>query len=387
MLFVALCLLLAGTACEDGRDRDVNGPAPGDSLDLVLALDTVASGLSGLVFVTSPPGDARLFSVQKSGVIRVIESGGLLPTPFLNLSGRVSTGGEQGLLSLAFAPDYATSGEFYVDYTDVDSITRVVRYRVSADPNVADASSADTVLTVVQPFANHNGGLVAFGPDGMLYVGLGDGGSGGDPEGNGQDTTTLLGSILRIDVDGETTYAVPPDNPLVDAPGARPEIWGYGLRNPWRFSFDRVSDDLYIADVGQGQWEEVNVEPAGSGGRNYGWNLMEGMHCFGAPTCNLAGMTLPVLEYSHGEGCSVTGGYVYRGSEIPELQGRYFYGDFCSGFVRSFRYVGGAATVEQDWTSQLGTIGSLSSFGEDASGELYITTLTGSVYRIVPAGG
>lgn len=380
-----LCLAVAIVACEG--DGGVNGPTPGDSLSL--GLETVATGLSGALYVTASPGDPRLFIVQKGGVIRIVEDDTLLTTPFLSLVGQVSAGSEQGLLSLAFAPDYATSGQFYVDYTNTAGDTRVVRYRVSAtDPSVADAAAADTVLAVDQPDTNHNGGLMAFGPDGMLYVGLGDGGGSNDEFGNGQDSTTLLGSILRIDVDGETTYAIPDDNPFVNVPGARPEIWGYGLRNPWRFSFDRGTGDLYIADVGQGQWEEVNVEPAPrDGGLNYGWNIMEGMHCFNAATCDATGLTLPVVEYSHGGGCSVTGGYVYRGSRIPGLQGHYFYGDFCSGFIRSFPYVGGAVTDERDWTSQLGTLGNLSSFGEDASGELYITTLTGSVYRIVAAEG
>ena len=389
----ALGVALGCAACGDGLygngttdPPDSPGPGP-DSL--LLALETVADGLSDAVYLTHAPFDSsRLFIVQQGGVVRVLQDDTLLTDPFLDISGSVRSGGEQGLLSLAFDPDYAQSGEFYLDYTDTNGDTRVERRRVSdADPNVADPAFAELVLLVDQPdqYTNHNGGLVKFGPDGMLYVGLGDGGGGGDPLENGQDSTTLLGSLLRIKVDGETTYAIPSDNPLVNDSAAAPEIWDYGLRNPWRFSFDRATGDLYIADVGQNAWEEVNFEPPGIGGLNYGWNIMEGKHCFQATTCDQSGLTLPVLEYANDANtCSVTGGYVYRGARIPDLQGHYFYADFCSGFVRSFRYEGGQVTEETDWTSQLSTGGQVSSFGEDAAGELYIVTLSGSVYRIVP---
>jgi hypothetical protein len=266
-----------------------------------------------------------------------------------------------------------------VDYTDTAGDTRVERYRVSADPNVADPGSAKPILFVDQPYANHNGGLVVFGPDRKLYIGLGDGGSGGDPQGNGQNHGTLLGKLLRIDVDAGDPYAVPPDNPFVGTNGARGEVWAYGLRNPWRFAFDREAGRLYIADVGQSSREEVDVVPAASGGLNYGWNVMEGDECYGAGSCNQAGLTLPVLAYSHADGCSITGGYVYRGQSIPALRGTYFYSDYCSGWLKSFRYDGGV-TEQRDWSIGLGSV---LSFGEDSAGELYVLTAGGTVYRLV----
>jgi glucose/arabinose dehydrogenase len=353
------------------------------------ALQLVTAALSAPVFVTAPPGDTlRLFVVEQGGRVRVIRRDTLLATPFLDLSGKISSGGERGLLSLAFHPQYATNGRFYVYFTDPAGNTRVVRYAVStADPNVADPAAIDTVLKVVQPYSNHNGGLLLFGPDGKLYVGLGDGGSGGDPQGNGQNKHALLGKLLRLDVDGASGYTIPPTNPFVGDTSAAPEIWAWGLRNPWRFSFDRQTGDLYIGDVGQGAWEEVDVRVATSpGGVNYGWNVMEGMHCYPSGSCNQAGLVLPVVEYGHtGGACSITGGYVYRGTRVPALAGHYLYADFCAGFVRSFRYVGGAATDPRDWSQRLSPGGNVSSFGEDARGELYVMTLGGALYRIVEA--
>jgi hypothetical protein len=351
-------------------------------------LQLVTSALSSPVYVTAPPGDMlRLFVVEQGGRVRVLRRDTLLATPFLNLQGKVTGGGEQGLLSLAFHPQYATNRRFYVYFTDRSGDTRVVRYTVSAaDTNVADSLSGDTVLAVDQPYSNHNGGLVLFGPDGKLYVGLGDGGSGGDPDSNGQDKQALLGKILRLDVDAGAPYAIPPDNPLVGDPNARAEIWAYGLRNPWRFSFDRQTGDLYIADVGQEAWEEVNAAAAPAAGRgvNYGWNVMEGAHCYNT-ACSMAGLTGPVLEYSHGEGCSITGGYVYRGTRVSALAGHYLYSDYCTHFVRSFRYVGGQATDRRDRTTQLDPGGSVSSFGEDGRGELYVVVHGGRLYRVVEA--
>lgn len=384
MIGIPLVTLAVGlSACGDRY----GGPDPGS---LTLELETVVSGLASPVYVTSPPGDDRLFVVEQAGVIRIVENGQLRATPFLDITSLVRCCGEQGLLSLAFHPQYASKGEFYVYYTEAsEGDTRVVRYRVSSnDPNAADAGSAELVLAADQPASNHNGGLLKFGPDGYLYVGLGDGGGGGDTYGNGQNLGTLLGAILRIDVDVDTTYAVPADNPFVGQAGARGEIWAYGLRNPWRFSFDRATGDLYIGDVGQNAWEEIDVEPAGSGGgRNYGWNIMEGAHCYYPPDCDPTGLVLPVHEYANSpSNCSVIGGYVYRGSRIPALRGHYLYSDFCSGFVRSFRHSNGQATDPRDWSSQLPTGGNVSSFGEEASGELYITTLHGQVYRIAPKG-
>jgi len=372
--------LIVLMACAQYSPGPGPGPGPGNA-----ALHLVTGNLSSPVFVTAPAGDtARLFVVEQGGRIRVLNHDTLLATPFLSISGHIVAGGEQGLLGLAFHPHYAQNGQFYVYFTAPNGDIRVVRYLVTADPNIADSTSGDTVLAVVhQPYGNHNGGPLAFGPDGKLYVGLGDGGSGGDPFGNGQSLGTLLGKLLRLDVDAGTPYANPSDNPFVGTSGARGEIWSYGLRNPWRFSFDRSNGDLYIGDVGQNAWEEVNVLPAGStGGANLGWNVTEGNHCYDAGTCNRSGLVSPLTEYSHSDGCSITGGYVYRGTRVPDLAGLYLYGDYCEGWVRSFRFVGGRATEPLDW-SALAVAGGLSSFGEDQHGELYVMTLSGSLYRIV----
>ncbi len=383
---IGLSLLLSLAACGGNGEANEptpppppNGPAPIGEPTLL----EVADGLDFPVHLASPPGDERLFVVEKVGTIRVIREGEVLAEPFLDVRNLVSDGSEQGLLSVAFHPDYATNGRFFVDYTNRDGDTRVVEYRVSADPDRADPAPVRTILSVDQPFANHNGGLVLFGPDRMLYVGLGDGGSAGDPQGNGQNTGTLLGSLLRLDVDGGIPYAIPPNNPFAGQAGTRGEIWAYGLRNPWRFSFDRATGDLYIADVGQNELEELNAEPGDQGGINYGWNIMEGTECFRSDDCDRTDLTLPVLEYDHGDGCSVTGGFVYRGDALPEIAGLYFFSDFCSGFVRSFRLAGGQAVEERRW-SGLEPDGSVTSFGEDAAGELYILIREGSVFKIVP---
>jgi len=290
-------------------------------------------------------------------------------------------------LSMAFHPQYASNGRFYVYFTDPNGDIRVVRYLVSADSDVADATSGDTVLAVPHPVNdNHNGGQLQFGPDGFLYAGLGDGGGGGDPDTNGQNAHRLLGKLLRVDVSGASGYTVPPTNPFANGVAGAPEVWAWGLRNPWRYTFDRQTGDLYIADVGQDQWEEVDVAAAGSaGGVNYGWNIMEGKHCYNASTCNMTGLTLPVLEYSHASGCAIVGGYVYRGSAVPALAGRYLYSDNCTSFVKSFRYTAGLATELKDYSADVGSLSGVSSFGQDARGELYVLTLGGAVYRIVAA--
>ncbi|HSM17530.1 MAG TPA: PQQ-dependent sugar dehydrogenase, partial [Gemmatimonadales bacterium] len=323
--------------------------------------------------------------VEKTGRIRIVTNGTLLGTPFLDISSQVSGGGEQGLLGLAFHPQYAQNGIFVVNYTNQAGDTRVSRFTVSANPDLADGGSEQVILAVAQPFANHNGGMLAFGPDGYLYVGLGDGGSGGDPQGNGQDRTTLLGSILRLDIDGAAPYAIPPTNTYASSQTFRREIWAYGVRNPWRFSFDRTTGDLYIGDVGQGAREEIDFQAASSmGGENYGWNIMEGAICFSPGSgCNQTGLTLPVLDYDHSQGCSVTGGYVYRGAAVPALQGRYLYADWCQGWVRTLRIQGGQAVDQEEWPT-LAPGGSITSFGEDAQGDVYILVGSGSVYRIVP---
>jgi glucose/arabinose dehydrogenase len=349
-------------------------------------LAEIVAGLNFPLYLSAPPGDlGRLFIVEKGGVIRIVKNGALLPSPFLDISARVSTGSEQGLLGLAFDPNYASTGRFIVHYTDAAGDTRLSSFQVSGDPDVADPGTEVVILTADQPYDNHNGGQVLFGPDGFLYLGLGDGGSAGDPEGRGQDLSDLLGSILRIDLPISAPYTVPPDNPFVGVAGASPAVWSYGLRNPWRFSFDRATGDLYIADVGQGTSEEVDISLAADGagkGVNYGWNRMEGGHCFSSG-CNPSGLAQPALEYDHDQGCSITGGYVYRGSAVPALQGLYFFSDWCRGWVRSFRYSGGSATELTEWPS-LRTGGTIVSFGEDAAGELYVVESGGRVSKIVP---
>lgn len=345
-----------------------------------LRVETVASGLASPVYATSPKDDPRLFIVEQRGTVRILRGGKLLPAPFLDISGRISSGGERGLLSIAFHPDYGANGHFYVDYTDPRGNTVISRFSVSANPDVADPGSEKPILNITQPFANHNGGHILFGPDGMLYVGMGDGGSGGDPYGNGQDRGTLLGDLLRIDVDHGDPYAIPPGNPFVGQPGMRGEIWAWGLRNPWRFAFDRETGLLYIADVGQNAWEEIDIVPSSSAGLNFGWNIMEGNHCYPGGACSPAGLVTPALEYSHSEGCSVTGGFVYRGRRIPELAGHYFYADYCAGWIRSFRYSNGKVVESREW--DLGDVGRVLSFGEDSSRELYILSDSGKVFRL-----
>lgn len=346
-----------------------------------IALQTVATGLSSPVLAVSPPGDPRLFIVEKTGRIRILQNGLVLANPFLDISGSVSKGSEQGLLGLAFHPAFSVNRRFFVNYTDASGDTRIAEYVASADPNRADTGSRREILFVDQPHSNHNGGMIGFGPKGYLWIGMGDGGGSGDPLENAQNPNTLLGAMLRIDVDGALPYAIPPDNPFAGG-GGRPEIWSNGLRNPWRFAHD--GDNVYIGDVGQNAWEEIDLANAAAPGVNYGWNPTEGAHCFDPPSgCPVAGLTLPVLEYGHGDGCSVTGGLVYRGSAIPRLAGHYFYGDFCSGWIRSFIYDSGV-TQATDWTNELGTVPSLSSFGVDASGEIFVLSLNGTVSKIVP---
>lgn len=377
LLLMTFGVLLSCSDTTQAGDDSTDGPGPGAA---DLTAEVVVGGLSAPIYLTAPAGDSRLFVAEQAGRIRIVEAGQLLATPFLDITDRVVSGGERGLLSIAFHPLYDSNGLFYVSYTGDDGSSRIERYSVTVNPNLADPASAKLILSVPQPFSNHNGGLIVFGPDGMLYVGLGDGGGGGDPQGHGQNTNTLLGSLLRIDLDGGDPYAVPADNPFVGSAGAD-EIWAYGLRNPWRFSFDRQAGNLYVADVGQNRWEEVNVVAATALGLNYGWNIMEGAHCFATDPCDNNDLVLPALEYGHSQGCSVTGGYVYRGAAIPEIQGHYFYSDYCRGFLRSFHYTGGVVTDERQW--DVGNLGNVLSFGEDGLGELYILTGNGTVYRLI----
>lgn len=361
---------------------DPSGPAP------ALKLTAVASGLDLPVYLTGAPGDAnRLFVLEQNGRIRVIQNGALLPTPFLDISDVVQqvsfNGDERGLLGLAFHPEYDQNGRFFVHYTDkaIDHGV-VVEFHATPGADAADPQPVKTIYAVnATQYGNHNGGQLAFGQDGFLYIGFGDGGQSNDPDGNGQDINSELGKILRIDPD---TYPTPVPGNL--SPG-NPHIWDYGLRNPWRFSFDRCNGDLYIGDVGQGAREEVDVEPSGQGLKNYGWDVTEGSLCHEPPSgCDMTGITPPTVEYSHDFGdCSVTGGYVYRGSQIPNLVGTYFYGDYCSRRVWTFRYDSGSVSEEKEISNDLdstNTLQALSSFGQDTNGELYVVDLGGTVYRI-----
>jgi glucose/arabinose dehydrogenase len=357
----------------------------------LLTLQLVDSGYTEPLLVTSPPADStRLFVLERRGQIKLIKNGIRQAKAFLNVSTLISTGGsEQGLLGLAFHPNYAVNGKFYVNYTNTAGDTRVVQYTRSAtNPDTANSAAVATLLSVDQPASNHNGGHIAFGPDGYLYVGLGDGGGAGDPNENGQNPLSPLGKMLRLDVD---RHPLPPvDNPYLGHTDTLELIWAIGLRNPWRFTFDRSSGDLYIADVGQNAWEEINFQPVSSNGKeNYGWDVMEGLHCYEPSSgCNQSGKVLPVHEYSHSNGCSISGGYVYRGCAIPDLQGTYFYADYCNGRIWTFVMSGGVATNHLERTTELGSAGmNISSFGEDARGELYICSYgTGRIYKIVPNG-
>jgi glucose/arabinose dehydrogenase len=384
MYLRALSLAVALSACGDpaGNDRDTTTPPTQEPpVTLALRVREVVSGLAAPLFLTAPAGDARLFVVEQGGRVRVVENGQLRAEPFLDVSAKVSTGGERGLLGLAFHPRYASNGWLYVNYTDRAGDTRVERYSVSAgDRNRADPASASLVIGIAQPFANHNGGMLAFGPDGMLYVGMGDGGGGGDPQNNAQNPLSLLGKLLRLDVDRGAPYAIPPDNPYAGRSSARNEIWASGLRNPWRFSFDHAERRLYVADVGQSALEEVNAVEAAEAGVNYGWRVMEGASCYAAGTCQRAGLRLPALEYGRGDGCSITGGYVYRG-RIAAIRGHYFYSDYCRGWLRSARIApDGTVSDRREWP--VGALGQVLSFGEDSAGELYVLSASGRVYRI-----
>jgi glucose/arabinose dehydrogenase len=359
-------------------------PLPG------IAFERVAAGFQRPTFVTGAgDGSGRLFVLEKRGTVRIVRGGQVADEPFLDIRSRVtSSGNEQGLLGLAFHPRFAENGRFFVYYTAADGgANTLAEFRVSsADPDRADPASGRVLFAIPDQYSNHNGGMLAFGPDGFLYVALGDGGGAGDPLRSAQDLANPLGSILRIDVDAPPAaglaYAIPSDNPFVGRAGARPEIWAYGLRNPWRFSFDRQTGDLWIADVGQNAREEVDFQPAGSpGGQNYGWSIMEGTACY-RPTsgCESSGLILPVFEYTHSDGCSITGGYVYRGAAFPALRGAYFAADYCTGAAWAIRREG--ERVRADRLPDFPT--GISSFGEDDAGELYIVRdQPGTLERLV----
>ncbi|HTX88730.1 MAG TPA: PQQ-dependent sugar dehydrogenase [Bacteroidales bacterium] len=351
-----------------------------------VGLKLLASGFNFPVCIANA-GDGRLFVVEQPGRILIIDStGAVLPTPFLDIRGRVVYGGERGLLGVAFHPLYLANGYFFVDYVGAGDSTHISRFSVSqADPDIADSNSEVKLMTIYQPYQNHNGGDVNFGPDGYLYIGMGDGGSAGDPENRAQDSLQLLGKILRIDVDGGSPYSIPSTNPFVGNPNARPEIWALGVRNPWRFSFDRITGDLWIADVGQDTWEEVDFQPANSpGGQNYGWRCYEGLATYNTTGCHpYADFTFPVHVYHHStdNGCSITGGYRYRGSLFPNMTGHYFFADYCSDNIWSlYDSAGGWGTLFHGKYAGNG----FSAFGEDRHGELYLAGVTsGNVYRVV----
>lgn len=342
-------------------------------------------GLSGLKQPTdiTHAGDSsnRLFIAEQRGRILIAKGNRINSRPFLDISNRISCCGERGLLGVAFPPGFAAKKYFYVNYTDRSGDTVIARYRVVSDPEMADPGSEEIILTIKQPYANHNGGQLAFGPDGYLYIGMGDGGSAGDPQNHAQNSSSLLGKMLRIDVEsGGKPYAVPADNPYLNNKAFRPEIWATGLRNPWRFSFDRKTGDLYIADVGQNRYEEIHFEPKGTrGGINYGWNIMEGLHCYKSETCDRKGLTLPIAEYDHDKGCSVTGGKIYRGKMFPKMHGIYFYGDYCSGRIWGLRQSDTGWSQKELTDSGL----SISTFGEDEAGEVYVADYgKGNIYKI-----
>ncbi len=382
MIRLLPCLLLSLlTACPGFLD-DVNPPPPPGTP----SLHFIGNFLHPVYLTAAPADTQRLFVVGQDGVVWVLHHDTTRTRPFLDLTGRIATGGERGLLSIAFDPQYATNGRFFVYFTDPNGDIRIVRYHVSSDPDSADETTADTILKIAHSQnANHNGGQLQFGPDGMLWAGTGDGGYAGDTGGNGQNTHALLGKLLRLDVSGASGYTIPADNPFATDTSGAPEVWAYGLRNPWRFSFDRQTGDLYIGDVGQNSYEELDVATTGTQrgrGSNFGWNIMEGLHCYPSDPCTPIGVQ-PVAEYPHlNHACSITGGYVYRGSAVPVIAGDYFYADFCTGTVHGIRYPN---VNVGDWTALLSPGGSISSFGQDAKGELYILQLTGSVYRIVPS--
>ncbi len=361
-----------------------------------LRLEKVAGGFSNPTFMLCDPQDAgRWFILEKNGRLRVVEDGVTRNIDFIDLTSQVSIESERGLLGMAFHPKFPKQPWVFLNYTDKDGSTRVSRFKVDAEKWIANPASEKNLLTIEQPWANHNGGMIAFGPlDGFLYVGMGDGGAGGDPNNAGQDGSSLLGKILRIDVDKGDPYAIPASNPFVGNDDFRDEIWAYGVRNPWRFCFDPMNGDMYFGDVGQNAWEEISWQPGSSkGGENYGWRILEGNHKFDQkPPEELPEMVAPMHEYSQGGEaghCSVTGGYVYRGGSIPELDGIYFYGDYCSGGVGSFRVVDGAMVGRVNHSEVFNKgrrLATLVSFAVDADGEMYILTMNGSLYQIVAEG-
>lgn len=394
-LFLTLLLLVA---CGGSDTVGGGGTVPPPGISNALRLQPVATAtvFSSPLFLTAPRGntnETRLFIVEQGGLIRIVDSlSGAFIGNFLDVSALISNpsvGTERGLLGMAFDPDYATNGRFYIYYTDTSGNIVIARYLVSSNSNVANASADRILKTITRDPANtnHNGGMLAFGPDGCLYAGTGDGGGSGDPANNAQTKTSLLGKILRFNPLTGDPCALVISNPFI-LPGGAPELWSYGLRNPYRFSFDRTTGDLYIGDVGESKREEVDAVTAPSAGRalNFGWNIMEGTLCFNPPSgCNQAGLTLPIKDYTHDDGaCSIVGGYVYRGTKNPSVTGTYFYGDHCAGFVRSLQMQGGKLGMENSWPLLSAPSGQqITSFGEDAQGELYMVTQPNGIFHLV----
>ena len=353
-----------------------------------IELKPIASGFREPTYLTNAKdGSGRIFVVEKKGQIKILKESNILSEPFIYIVSQVrSKGSEQGLFSVAFHPNYKENGRFFVNYTNLDGDTIVSEYKVSNNPDKADKNSERIIIMIRQPASNHNGGQLKFGPDGYLYIGMGDGGGAGDPWGNAQNKQVLLGKMLRIDVDGEKPYGIPKNNPFVGKKDGREEIWAYGLRNPWRFSFDPVTGDMYIADVGQKDWEEIHFQPANSkGGENYGWDLFEGFHEFEPKEGYDTNMfTMPVAEYGHKQGCSVTGGYIYRGKKYPTVSGTYFFADFCSGRIWGLR-----KNPKGTWemTEFLESPLMVSSFGLDEDGEIYVLDFKkGAIYHLSAVG-
>lgn len=353
-----------------------------------LTLEQVAEGLSEPSALASPPGDERLFVLERPGRLRIIDDGRLLIAPALDLTADIDTRGERGLTGIAFHPRFRDNRKVYLLYETLHGSGRLVEYLVNGfNRNRLDPESARVILEMSQEDFFHQGGDLEFGPEGYLWVTFGDDGAIGDPNANGQDPTTLDGTVLRIDVDSGDPYVIPPDNPFADGAGGAPEVWAFGLRNPWRIAIDAPSRLLYVPDVGQFTWEEINVAPLDEPGLNFGWPIREGDACYEADRCETSGFAEPVLVYGHDEGCAVIGGPVYRGHAIPEITGQFFYGDHCGGWVRSIEVDASGLVASHDWTADLGQIPSITSFGTDALGEIYLTTLDGKVYRIVPVRG
>ncbi len=386
-----LVFALLFAACGSGTSASPAGTAtpeaplaPPSGILVRLAVEPVATGLNSPVAVATAAGDDRIFIAEKPGSIRVVAGGRLLDRPYFDLGHLIEDAGlEQGLVGLAFHPEFAQNGRVFVSFTNRSGDTRIMEYRQdAADPDRIDHGTGRLILAVDQPHEYHNGGTLRFGPDGYLWIGLGDGGGVGDPWRNGQNPYSLLGAVLRIDVDAARPYAIPADNPFADGAAGAPEVWAYGLRNPWMLTFPD-DDHVIIADVGHELWEEVDVAAITDGGGNYGWPVMEGPDCFEATTCDMSGLRQAELLVAHQRSCAIVGGPVYRGQAIPELAGRYLYADFCVGWIRSAQWDGTGLVPGEELSRDFGEVGQITALAEDPDGEVLILTLAGDIYRLV----